>query len=139
MITYLKLCALFYLLNGITMLVWPEIWYLNTPGASETGAFNIHFVRDIGIAFAVSGVGLFYAFLQRESPNMPVAWLAIAFLAGHSLLHQIEMFAVQMSIQAMARDFSLIVLPVLIAVFGLVKLNKSDLEGRGISKSNFQT
>ena len=126
MITYLKQCALFYLLNGLAMIIVPELWYQYTPGADETGPFNVHFVRDIGIAFSVSSVGLWYAFAQRQTPNLPLAWLAIAFLIGHSILHQVEMITMQMSVQEIARDFSLIVLPVLIAVFGLVRLSNSD-------------
>ena len=130
MITYLKQCALFYLLNGLAMIIVPELWYQYTPGAEDTGPFNVHLVRDIGIAFSVSAAGLWVAFSERESPNLPLAWLAISFLAGHSLLHQIEMITMAMSLQAIARDFTLIVLPVLIAVIGLLRLSNPGRTSR---------
>ncbi|MCG8415539.1 MAG: hypothetical protein MI746_15090 [Pseudomonadales bacterium] len=139
MIIYLKQCALFYLLNGLAMIVLPELWYQYTPGAADTGPFNLHFVRDIGIAFTVSGAGLWVAFSQRETPNLPLAWLAIAFLVGHSILHQVEMITMTPSAQEIARDFTLIVLPVLIAVVGLVRLSSADAGGRSNQQIRSET
>ena len=49
--------GLFHLVNGIAMIVAPDVWYANTPGVSFTGPINIHFIRDIGLAFAASGAG----------------------------------------------------------------------------------
>lgn len=138
MITYLKQCALFYLLNGLAMIVVPELWYLYTPGAAETGPFNTHFVRDIGIAFTASAAGLWYAFSNREAPDLPLAWLAIAFLAGHSLLHQIEMLGMNMPALAVVRDFTFIVLPILIAVIGLARISRAA-EGRNRPQTDHAT
>ncbi len=33
----------------------PEIWYSAVPGVPETGPANIHFIRDIGLAFLAAG------------------------------------------------------------------------------------
>jgi hypothetical protein len=35
--------------NGTFMLIAPEQWYYLVPGVKETGSFNQHFIRDIGI------------------------------------------------------------------------------------------
>lgn len=51
----LCLGAAFYLLNGGLMLSGPQAWYLGTPGVSATGAYNHHFIVDIGFIFLVSG------------------------------------------------------------------------------------
>ena len=51
--------ALGNVLNGLWMLVAPESWYYNIPAAvPDTGALNIHFVRDIGSAYITCGVAL---------------------------------------------------------------------------------
>ena len=120
--SYLKYTALFYFLNGLAMALLPEYWYLLTPGADETGPFNSHFIRDIGIAFTVSGCGLWFSILQRSQENFPLAWFAMAFLAGHALLHLVEMVTTGMGFSAIARDFTLIVLPIAIAIFCLLNI-----------------
>ena len=44
-------------LNGLWMLVAPEHWYYNIPaGVPDTGALNVHFIRDIGSAYITCGV-----------------------------------------------------------------------------------
>ena len=35
--------------NGLFMLVAPMPWYNLVPGVTDTGFFNQHFIRDIGI------------------------------------------------------------------------------------------
>jgi hypothetical protein len=41
--------SLFLSLNGLFMLIAPEVWYEFVPGVTDTGFFNQHFIRDIGI------------------------------------------------------------------------------------------
>jgi len=51
--------------NGFLMLFDPAQWYAMVPGVPETGAFNPHFVRDIGAAYVVAGVAI--AWLARDA------------------------------------------------------------------------
>ena len=44
--------------NGLTMLAAPVNWYAMVPGVVDTGPFNPHFVRDIGVAYFVTGGSL---------------------------------------------------------------------------------
>ncbi|MFZ3006326.1 MAG: hypothetical protein WA047_09125, partial [Phenylobacterium sp.] len=44
--------------NGLFMLGAPLTWYDAVPGVPSTGAFNTHFVRDIGAAYLVTALGL---------------------------------------------------------------------------------
>ncbi|PVE23640.1 hypothetical protein DC522_14405 [Microvirga sp. KLBC 81] len=37
------------------MTAMPQEWFMSTPGVSETGPFNPHFVIDIGLVNLVSG------------------------------------------------------------------------------------
>jgi hypothetical protein len=40
--------------NGLWMLVAPYSWYMDLPASvPDTGPFNPHFVRDIGVTFVV--------------------------------------------------------------------------------------
>ena len=60
--------------NGIFMLVAPGDWYLAVPGVTDTGPFNQHFVRDIGLIFLLLG-GAFL--LGAAQPHMRVVlWTA---------------------------------------------------------------
>ena len=53
--------TLFLAANGLFMLVAPMPWYGFVPGVTDTGFFNQHFIRDIGLAYAASGLILLYA------------------------------------------------------------------------------
>ena len=41
--------SLFLSVNGLFMLVAPAVWYDAVPGVTDTGFFNQHFIRDIGM------------------------------------------------------------------------------------------
>lgn len=123
MLIYLKLYAIFNLLMGLMMIVTPELWYQTTPGASATGPFSTHFVRDIGIAFFGAGLGLMVGVSKGKVASLGTAWVALVFLGGHGLLHVYEMVAMDMSLIEVIRDFLLIALPALIAVFCLRQIS----------------
>ena len=44
--------------NGAYMFVDPPSWYSAVPGVPDTGPLNLHFVRDIGIAYFTAGVAI---------------------------------------------------------------------------------
>jgi hypothetical protein len=72
--------------NGLLMLRDPLWWYGAIPTVPTTGPFNQHFVRDIGIMYALCGAGFFLgALVPRHRPS---AWLAASsFLVLHACLH----------------------------------------------------
>ena len=73
--------------NALWMLVAPEHWYHELPAnVPATGAFNEHFVRDIGCAFAVMAVALAWAAL-RPAVRVPLVVIATLFLVAHAALH----------------------------------------------------
>ncbi len=53
--------------NAFAMVVEPLAWFQMIPGAMATGPANIHFIRDIGLAYGVSGSILMYAFRDPRS------------------------------------------------------------------------
>ena len=74
----------FYLLTGLYIAVIPHVFYLNAPGALETGPYNMHFIRDVGFAFLTSAAAIGYGLYAREKPVMVFGslWLLI-----HGLFH----------------------------------------------------
>ena len=80
----LGLAATFFLTGGAYMLIAPGAWYEATPGVPLTGPYNVHFVRDIGLAFLASGAGLAWA---ARRANGPVAIAAAVWPCLHALFH----------------------------------------------------
>jgi hypothetical protein len=70
--------------NGVYMFVDPPGWYAAVPGVPETGPLNLHFVRDIGIAYVTAGAALAWSALGG---GWRASALAAVFIGGHSLLH----------------------------------------------------
>jgi hypothetical protein len=82
----IALVALFAMANGALMLADPFGWYQAVGTVRFTGPPNAHFIRDIGIAYAVSGIVLGFAAMR---PAM--RWLAAVagnlWLTLHGALH----------------------------------------------------
>lgn len=73
--------------NALWMLAAPVHWYHELPAnVPATGAYNEHFVRDIGCAFAVMAVALAWAAL-RPAHRRPLVVIATLFLVAHAGLH----------------------------------------------------
>lgn len=85
----IALAALFALLNGAFMLWDPFGWYQALETVKFTGPPNQHFIRDIGIAFIMSGVMLGYAGIYPSGRWM-AALAGSLFLAAHGGLHIYE-------------------------------------------------
>jgi len=113
----LYLVAVYQGVNGFTMLAAPALWYELTPGASHTGPANIHFIRDIGLAFLAASVALALS-ARIANPTVPIL-IATVFLGGHAMLHLIEMVAHGVSVSGAVRDAGLILLPALLPMLAL--------------------
>jgi len=74
----------FYMLTGLYIAVFPHDFYLNAPGAQETGPYNMHFLRDVGFAFITSSAAIGYGVHVHAKPVMVFGslWLLI-----HGLFH----------------------------------------------------
>ena len=58
--------VLFLSANGLFMLIAPEAWYEFVPGVTDTGFFNQHFIRDIGLIQLFLGVAFGVGLVQPE-------------------------------------------------------------------------
>ena len=85
----IAIAALFALFNGPFMLLDPFGWYQAVGTVKFTGPPNQHFIRDIGIAFIMSGVMLSYA-AWYPSGRWMAAFAGSLFLAAHGMLHIYE-------------------------------------------------
>lgn len=77
------------LANAGAMLLVPDTWYQTVPTVTLTGPLNTHFIRDIGCAYALSGVGLIWAAACPRQAQA-AAWLATLFLLMHAAVHLYE-------------------------------------------------
>lgn len=77
-------CGLYFLGNAVVMWVAPYQWYQAVPGVAATGGFNDHFIRDVAIAFAVSGAALIAGV---RVGNQEVALFGAAFPVLHAVFH----------------------------------------------------
>jgi hypothetical protein len=77
--------------SGLSALLDPFSWFLRTPGVADTGAFNSHFVRDIAVAYLVSGSAFFCGAIWTS--QRPGLWTTGgSWLAGHAGVHIWEFF-----------------------------------------------
>jgi uncharacterized protein YjeT (DUF2065 family) len=105
--------ALFLSLNGIFMLVAPAVWYEFVPGVTDTGFYNQHFIRDIGliqlflgIAF---GVGMF-----RPERRIGLWAAATLWLCAHAVFHLWEVAVGICAPSVILRDFPAVSLPAIV-------------------------
>lgn len=80
----LFLIALYYLALAAMMWLAPMSWYESTPGVAMMGPFNLHFIRDVALAYLVSGAALFWG--ARKSDKTALVFGA-AWPALHALFH----------------------------------------------------
>lgn len=114
--------------NGAFMLAAPEAWYEFVPGVTETGAINLHFIRDIGLGFLAAAAGIFLAATRDADRQILVP--AVVFLGGHAGLHAAEMLTHGTTAVAAFRDIALIVVPALLPLSGILAAGARVRSGR---------
>jgi uncharacterized protein YjeT (DUF2065 family) len=78
------------LLNGLAMLLAPAPWFARI--AADTGAFNPHLVRDVGGAYAASGIAALWA-ARAPAWRAPLAAIAALFHGLHGAIHVFDVLA----------------------------------------------
>jgi hypothetical protein len=100
--------------NAVWMLVDPLHWYHELPAAvPDFGAFNPHFVRDIGCAFATVGIALVWAALD---PRRRFALVAVStvFYIAHAVLHVFDTLRGAVELHHVLLDFPGVYLPAIV-------------------------
>jgi hypothetical protein len=101
--------------NGLFMLLVPAVWYEGLPGVTDTGPFNQHFIRDIGIINLFLAVAFVIGLLRPEL--RVVLWAAATlWLSAHAVFHLWEVAVGICSPSVIPRDFPAVHLPAIIGV-----------------------
>ncbi|MEQ9608096.1 MAG: hypothetical protein RLN99_10550 [Kiloniellaceae bacterium] len=107
--------GLFLSVNGVFMLIAPLTWYELVPGVTDTGFFNQHFVRDIGIIQLMLGAA-FIVGLAKPARRVGLWAAATLWLSAHALFHFWEVAAGICAPSAIPRDFPAVTLPALLGI-----------------------
>jgi hypothetical protein len=107
--------GIFLSANGLFMLAAPLVWYDSVPGVTDTGFFNQHFIRDIGIIQLFLGVAFIVGLLRPE--RRIGLWVAATlWLSAHALFHLWEVAVGICAPSVIPRDFPAVTLPALIGI-----------------------
>lgn len=89
---FLLIMAIVSLGNAVWMLGHGWSWFGLVPGVTDTGPPNLHLIHDIGVAYAVAGLGLLWC-ARRGRSAYPVFVGVTLFFVGHALGHVVEILA----------------------------------------------
>jgi hypothetical protein len=99
--------------NGLFMLASPGGWYLAVPGVTTTGAYNQHFIRDIGLIFVFMGLAFM---IGAAKPHLRLfLWgSSTLWLSCHALFHVWEVLVGICGPSALVRDFGAVTFPAIL-------------------------
>lgn len=123
------LLALLFFGLAAQMLFQPEDWYQTTPGVPDTGPMNIHFIRDIGAAFLMSGVA--FALFSVRKITWEVVAVGAIFPTIHGGIHAYGLLTGHSHGSATSDFFGVVVpglLAVLLALLAIRQQSKKGLE-----------
>ena len=101
--------------DAIVQLTAPLWWYGAVPGVIATGAFNAHFVRDVGAAYLVAAIGL-ASFARAPETARPAVAMSAAFLSLHAAIHIFDAACGTRPLQDVIRDAGGVYLPALVTL-----------------------
>jgi hypothetical protein len=95
--------------------VAPEPWYNLVPGVTDTGPFNQHFVRDIGIIQLFLGVA-FGIGMWKPARRVELWGVATLWLIAHAVFHVWEVAVGICAPSTLVRDFPAVSMPALMGI-----------------------
>jgi hypothetical protein len=117
---FYTLAGIVSLANGIWMLASPLTWYTDLPAAvPDTGPFNPHFVRDIGVTYIVMAIG--FVWCARHLGRHRTVHIGLALLwGGHALLHLVDILTGRLPTTHWVIDAPAIFIPALLLAIAAV-------------------
>ena len=120
----LGLFAVGNLANAAWMLADPLGWYHGIPAAvPDFGPANEHFIRDVGAAFAMMGLGLAWATV-RPAVRLPVMVMVSLFYLLHAAVHVLDTARGLVPPSHWMLDFPAVYLPAILLVAVTVALQR---------------
>ena len=110
--TLYAISAIGFAINALHMLADPAGWYATVPGVPNTGPFNPHFVRDIGVAY-LTLTGLLALAAWRPRWAFPLLLAVTLYLGLHAGLHLWDIAAARLPLDHLLVDAPGVFLPVL--------------------------
>ncbi len=105
------------LINGLWMLIAPESWYNDLPAAvPDTGPYNGHFIRDLGLVFVLIAGGFFWSAYRLYQSRL-VLLLITAFFTGHAILHVLDLLTSRLPHSHWKIDTPAVFLPAILLIF----------------------
>ena len=111
---------------GTAAFMWaaPQVWYESVPGVAVLGPYNLHFVRDIGLIFLVSGLGLIWGAVWR---NLTAGVFGTLWPLFHALFHLWIWAGRGVALDLIAlTNLAGIQLPGWLAVLAIIQLNRQE-------------
>jgi hypothetical protein len=100
--------------NALWMLADPAGWYGGVDGVANTGPYNPHFVRDIGMAYLTLAL-LAFAAIRWTAHAVPLIGAGALFLGLHAILHIWDIAAGRLPGEHILMDMPGVFAPVFIA------------------------
>jgi hypothetical protein len=102
--------------NGAWMLLAPESWYNDLPaGVPDTGPYNGHLIRDLGLVFVMIAGGFFWA-ASKLSQSRPILFVITFFFAGHAILHLLDLLTSRLPHSHWTLDTPAVFLPAVLLI-----------------------
>lgn len=116
--------------NGVWMLADAFSWFTVMPiAAQDTGPLNTHFVHDLGWVFILAGLGaLWCSYKIKECKVVHIG--VMLFIAGHALIHIIEIMLGMLPPTHWLIDFPLVTFPALLLIAMtpfILKINRTSI------------
>jgi hypothetical protein len=113
------------ILTGFYIFFAPQRFYDSTPGLEMMGPFSIHFIRDVALAFLVSGGAMGWGAWKF---NNAVAITGAAWPTLHAVFH-IQIWGVRgfPFDSIFAFDVFAVIIPAFVALYAAVKLAPKSL------------
>lgn len=125
--------GIFLTVNGLFMLIAPLAWYNLVPGVIDTGFFNQHFIRDIGMIQFFLGVAFVIGMIRPER-RIGLWTAATLWLIAHAVFHLWEVAVGICSPSVILRDFPAVSLPAIIGVaLTLWAINRARAERAAVA------
>jgi hypothetical protein len=98
------------------MLIGPESWYRDLPaGVADTGPYNGHFIRDLGLVFVLIAAGFFWA-ASRLNQSKPIILIITIFFTGHAILHVLDLVSGRLPHSHWQMDTPAVFLPAILLI-----------------------